>query len=327
MGDTSLADTVYYQDLGHGISCIDTMLQRRGLAACYLLEHGGMAGFIDTGTNNSVPILCEVLRRKGIAPTAVAYIMPTHVHLDHAGGAGGLMQQFPNATLIIHPRGARHIIAPAKLEAGSLAVYGEEEFGKLFGRLTAVDAGRIQIAEDGFELDFNGRRLVFLDTPGHARHHYVVYDELSRGLFTGDTFGASYPELNCGRSRFIFPPTTPIQFDPLAWQSSLDRLMTLDPQRVFVTHFGMHEDVPAMKTLLRQSIQDHADTAEDLAQEPDRCDRIAQSLLQASIDYLLDAQCGIDVDTIRALIGRDMELNAQGLDHWLSTLQAHSVGP
>ncbi|HIL63286.1 MAG: MBL fold metallo-hydrolase [Pseudohongiellaceae bacterium] len=327
MGDTSLADTVYYQDLGHGISCIDTMLQRRGLAACYLLEHGGMAGFIDTGTNNSVPILCEVLRRKGIAPTAVAYIMPTHVHLDHAGGAGGLMQQFPNATLIIHPRGARHMIAPAKLEAGSLAVYGEEEFGKLFGRLTAVDAGRIQIAEDGFELDFNGRRLVFLDTPGHARHHYVVYDELSRGLFTGDTFGASYPELNCGRSRFIFPPTTPIQFDPLAWQSSLDRLMTLDPQRVFVTHFGMHEDVPAMKTLLRQSIQDHADTAEDLAQEPDRCDRIAQSLLQASIDYLLDAQCGIDVDTIRALIGRDMELNAQGLDHWLSTLQAHSVGP
>ncbi|HIF85434.1 MAG TPA: MBL fold metallo-hydrolase [Gammaproteobacteria bacterium] len=237
------------------------------------------------------------------------------------------MQQFPNATLIIHPRGARHMIAPAKLEAGSLAVYGEEEFGKLFGRLTAVDAGRIQIAEDGFELDFNGRRLVFLDTPGHARHHYVVYDELSRGLFTGDTFGASYPELNCGRSRFIFPPTTPIQFDPLAWQSSLDRLMTLDPQRVFVTHFGMHEDVPAMKTLLRQSIQDHADTAEDLAQEPDRCDRIAQSLLQASIDYLLDAQCGIDVDTIRALIGRDMELNAQGLDHWLSTLQAHSVGP
>ncbi len=327
MGDTSLADTVYYQDLGHGISCIDTMLQRRGLAACYLLEHGGMAGFIDTGTNNSVPILCEVLRRKGIAPTAVAYIMPTHVHLDHAGGAGGLMQQFPNATLIIHPRGARHMIAPAKLEAGSLAVYGEEEFGKLFGRLTAVDAGRIQIAEDGFELDFNGRRLVFLDTPGHARHHYVVYDELSRGLFTGDTFGASYPELNCGRSRFIFPPTTPIQFDPLAWQSSLDRLMTLDPQRVFVTHFGMHEDVPAMKTLLRQSIQDHADTAEDLAQEPDRCDRIAQSLLQASIDYLLDAQCGVDVDTIRALIGRDMELNAQGLDHWLSTLQAHSVGP
>ena len=327
MGDTSLADTVYYQDLGHGISCIDTMLQRRGLAACYLLEHGGMAGFIDTGTNNSVPILCEVLRRKGIAPTAVAYIMPTHVHLDHAGGAGGRMQQFPNATLIIHPRGARHMIAPAKLEAGSLEVYGEEEFGKLFGRLTAVDAGRIQIAEDGFELDFNGRRLVFLDTPGHARHHYVVYDELSRGLFTGDTFGASYPELNCGRSRFIFPPTTPIQFDPLAWQSSLDRLMTLDPQRVFVTHFGMHEDVPAMKTLLRQSIQDHADTAEDLAQEPDRCDRIAQSLLQASIDYLLDAQCGIDVDTIRALIGRDMELNAQGLDHWLSTLQAHSVGP
>ena len=326
MENASLSDPVYYQDLGHGITCIDTMLQRRGLAACYLLEHQGMAGFIDTGTNNSVPILLEVLRRKGIAPDAVAYVMPTHVHLDHAGGAGGLMQQFPNASLIVHPRGARHMIDPAKLEAGSLAVYGEEEFGKMFGRLTAVDADRIQIAEDGFELDFNGRRLVFLDTPGHARHHYVVYDEFSRGLFTGDTFGASYPELNYGRARFVFPPTTPIQFDPLAWQSSLQRLMTLDPQRGFVTHFGMHEEIPAMKAQLLQSIQDYADTAEDLAQVPDRSERIARSLLQGSIDYLLDAQCGVDVDTIRSLIGRDMELNAQGLDHWLSMLQARSSG-
>ena len=315
-----MTEAIFYQDLGNGITCIDTMLQRRGLASCYLLEHEGMAGFIDTGTNNSVPILLQVLKRKGIAPDAVAYVMPTHVHLDHAGGVGGLMQQFPNATLIIHPRGARHMIDPAKLQAGSLAVYGEAEFDKMFGRLIAVAADRVQIAEDGFELDFNGRKLLFLDTAGHARHHYCIYDELSRGLFTGDTFGASYPELNHGRARFVFPPTTPIQFDPTAWFSSLDRLMALDPERVFVTHFGMHEDVRTLKNLLRQSIQDHADTAEEFVQAQNRSDRIAKSLLQASIDYLLDAQCGVDVDTIRMLIGRDMELNALGLDHWLNTL-------
>lgn len=320
VSEQSFYQDVFYQELGNGITCIDTMLQRRGMAACYLLEHQGMVAFIDTGTNNSVPILLEVLKRKGISPDAVAYVMPTHVHLDHAGGAGGLMQQCRNATLIIHPRGARHMIEPAKLEAGSLAVYGEEVFNKLFGRLIAVDSNRVQLAEDESELDLNGRKLLLLDTPGHARHHYCVYDEISRGLFTGDTFGASYPELNQGRSRFIFPPTTPVQFDPPAWLSSLDRLMSLNLQRVYVTHFGMHEEVPALVKLLRQSIQDHAATGQEYVDTENRTDRIAQSLLQAGINYLLDAQCGVDVDNIRALIGLDMELNARGIDHWLSTL-------
>jgi glyoxylase-like metal-dependent hydrolase (beta-lactamase superfamily II) len=320
VSEQGIYQDVFYQDMGNGITCIDTMLQRRGMAACYLLEHQGMAAFIDTGTSNSLPILLEVLKRKGISPDAVAYVMPTHVHLDHAGGAGGLMQQCRNATLIIHPRGARHMIEPTKLAAGSLAVYGEEAFNKLFGKPIAVDSDRVQLVEDDSELDFNGRKLLFLDTPGHARHHYCVFDELSRGLFTGDTFGASYAELNQGRSRFIFAPTTPVQFDPQAWLSSLDRLMSLDPQRVFVTHFGMHEEVPVLAQLLRQSIQDHAATGQDYIDAENRTDRIAQSLLQTSIDYLLDAECGVDIDNIRALIGLDMKLNALGLDHWLGTL-------
>lgn len=123
-----MTDNIFYQELAYGITCIDTMQQRRGLAACYLIEHDGMVGFIETGTNKSVPILKEVLRRKGIAPESVAYIMPTHVHLDHAGGVGGLMQAFENAQLLVHPRGARHMIAPKKLQAGATAVYGEAEF-------------------------------------------------------------------------------------------------------------------------------------------------------------------------------------------------------
>ncbi|MCH7816399.1 MAG: MBL fold metallo-hydrolase [Proteobacteria bacterium] len=297
------------------------MLHRPGLAACYLIEHDGMAGFIDTGTNNSVPILLEVLKRKRIALENVAYVMPTHVHLDHAGGAGGLMQHLPNATLLMHPRGARHMIDPEKLEQGSLAVYGEAAFGRMFGRLVPVEAERIQIAEDGFELDFNGRKLVFLDSPGHARHHYCVYDEQSEGLFTGDTFGASYPELNGGRARFIFPPSTPVQFDPSTWPLTLDRLMSFNPKRIYVTHFGMHEQVELLQASLKISIRDYADTAKEFSTAENRSEKIAQSILQSSINYLLDQQCGVDVATIRSLIAQDMELNAQGLDHWLSTLQ------
>lgn len=314
-----MPDSIHFQELGNGISCIDTQLSRPGLASCYLIEHEGMAGFIDTGTNNSVPILLEVLARKGIAPDSVSYIMPTHVHLDHAGGSGGLMQQFPQAKLLVHPRGARHMIDPAKLEQGSLAVYGEAAFDEMFGRLIPVPAERVQEVGDKFELDFNGRKLLFLDTPGHARHHYCIYDELSQGLFTGDTFGTSYPELNHGKNRFIFPPTTPVQFDPVAWLKTLERLMELEPERIYVTHFGMHENVKPLYKLLRQAISDYADIAQELKQKQQREKRIADSILQSSINYLLDQQCAVDTETIKQLLGRDMELNAMGLDYWLDS--------
>lgn len=315
-----MPDQVFYQELGNGITCIDTMLHRPGLASCYLLQHKGMAGFIDTGTNNSVPILMEVLRRKRIAVEDVAYVMPTHVHLDHAGGAGGLMQELPNATLLVHPRGARHLIDPDKLKQGSLAVYGEQAFAKMFGRLIPVAANRVQEVSDGFELDFNGRKLLFLDTPGHARHHYCVFDETSAGLFSGDTFGVSYPELNNGRARFIFPPTTPIQFDPIAWPLTLDRLMALQPDKIFVTHYGMHKNVKPLERLLRHTIQDYADTAEEYSSLENRSQRICGALLQSAVNYLLDQQCGVELETIKSLLGMDMELNAQGLDHWLGQL-------
>lgn len=309
-----------YKELGFGITCIDTMLHRPGLAACYLIEHRGKAGFIDTGTNNSVPILLEVLKQKNIALQDVVYVMPTHVHLDHAGGAGGLMQQLPNAQLVIHPRGARHMIDPQKLQQGSQAVYGQEKFNKMFGALIPVKKERVIEAQDGFELDLNGRKLLFIDTPGHARHHFCVYDETSRGLFTGDTFGASYPELNTGRNRFIFPPTTPIQFDPTAWNSSLDRLAELKAQRVFLTHYGMHEKIEPLALQLRQTIDEYADTALEFKQLENRQQRIEQAILQFGINYLLDNQCGLDTQGIKEVLAGDMALNAQGLEHWLTTL-------
>ncbi len=312
-----LPEEVYFEDLGNGITCIDTMLQRRGLASCYLIEQEEMAGFIDTGTNNSIPILLEVLKRKKIPRENVAYIMPTHVHLDHAGGTGGLMQELPNAELIVHPRGARHMIDPSKLEQGSLAVYGETAYAKRFGGLIPVDPGRVIEAADEFEMDFNGRKLLFLDTQGHAKHHYCVFDEQTQGLFTGDTFGASYPELNWGRAPLIFPPTTPIHFDPAAWYESLKRLMSLDPKRVYLTHFGMHENVPDLYTQLRLTIKDYAETAQEFKSSDNSERRIADSILQSAINHLLDQQCGVDVETIKSLIGGDMKLNAQGLQYWL----------
>lgn len=311
-----------WQDCGFGISCIDTELFRVGLAACYLLRHGDEAVFIDTGTRNSIPLLLDVLRQQDIKPEQISWVMPTHVHLDHAGGAGALMHHLPNARLLIHERGARHMIAPDKLQAGSLAVYGEERYEKAFGSLLPVPEERVVVAPDGYTVDLGGRVLTFFDTPGHARHHYVVWDEYSRGLFTGDTFGVSYPELNMGTRRFMFPPTTPIQFDPDAWHDSVVRLVALQPDRVFLTHYGMHEEIRDLASQLHEQIDAYVHLSADVLTNNDSAaaDRLAHALMQHSLAELAERQCPLTPEYIRRLLKGDMDLNAQGLVHWRQML-------
>ena len=228
----------HWLDYGHGICAIDAHYQRPGLAALYLLIEGGQAAFIDTGTSRSVPDALDVLRQKGLAPESVDYVMPTHAHLDHAGGAGEMMRRFPNARLVAHPRAARHLIDPTKLITGVTAVYGAEAVACSFGEDVPVPAERVIEAPDGFTLSLGGRALRFLDTPGHARHHFCVWDERSRGIFTGDTFGVSYRELDTENGAFVFPTTTPVQFEPRALHDSIDRLMRYRPRQLYLTHFG-----------------------------------------------------------------------------------------
>ena len=171
-----------FLDYEHGISVIDAHHHRPKLAAFYLIIEGNQAAFIDTGTSHSIPDALDVLARKGLTPKQVAYVIPTHVHLDHAGGAGAMMRRFPNAKLVAHPKGARHLIDPTKLIAGVTAVYSAKVVARDFGEIVPVDAARVMEAPDGFTLDLNGRQLLFLDTPGHARHHFCVVDGHSRGF-------------------------------------------------------------------------------------------------------------------------------------------------
>lgn len=307
-----------YYDLGEGISCIDSGYYRPGLAASYLMIQGEQAAFIDTGTYHSVPTLLELLKLKGIKQENVAYVMPTHAHLDHAGGAGELIRRLPNATLIAHPRAARHLIDPEKLTAGALAVYGQAEFTKGFGRLVPLPEHRVIVIEDGFSLDFNGRPLVFLDTPGHARHHYSVFDEVSEGFFTGDTFGLSYPELDCGSTPLIFPSTTPVQFDPDAWHYTIDRYLEFNPARVFLTHFGMVMEVPKLADALRRGI-DAFVTLATSAQCPvtDRHQHLLKGITEYLITEARRLNPNVSAEFCRALYAFDLELNTQGLEVWL----------
>jgi glyoxylase-like metal-dependent hydrolase (beta-lactamase superfamily II) len=304
-------------DLDYGITCIDTGYGRPGQVACYLLQEGDKVIFIDTGTFHSVPNLLEALDKKKIDRERVAYVMPTHVHLDHAGGAGELMRQLPNAKLVMHPRGARHMIDPSKLLAGAVEVYGETEFEESFGKLIPVAEDRVIIADDGFYLELNGRTLVFLDTPGHARHHYSIYDEKSKGIFAGDTFGISYREFDTRLGSFIFPPTTPVQFDPDTWHKSIDLLLGLNPERMYLTHYSMVSNVEKLADDLHYRIDRFARIAMESENEENRYQAIRNRMHERFNTDLIEHDCRLDQADIEELLALDLDLNTQGLEIWL----------
>jgi glyoxylase-like metal-dependent hydrolase (beta-lactamase superfamily II) len=304
-------------DFGQGLYALDAHYVRPGLAAIHLIVEAGHAAIVDTGTNHSTPRLLAELADLGIAAEAVDYVIVTHVHLDHAGAAGALLQACPNARLVVHPKGARHMIDPAKLIQGSMAVYGEAAFNELYGAILPCPAERVIEAEDGHELDFRGRRLHFIDTPGHARHHFCIHDPVSRGIFTGDTFGISYRDFDVDGRPFIFPTSTPVQFEPDALHASVDRIMALKPAAAYLTHFSKVTGLERLAGDLHQLIDAYVDLA-----------RAAPGTGEARHAWLKEAMAGLFLTRlrahgctlaeaeVRALLVNDIELNAQGLLVW-----------
>jgi len=226
-------------DYHNGIYAFDAGYVRHALAAVHLIVDDGRAAFIDNGSNASLPRAQQALQELGLPATAVDYVIVTHIHLDHAGGSGAYMQAFPNAKFVVHPRGARHMIDPAKLMAATEAVYGKEKAHRLYGELIPVPAGRVIETSDGLVLHLGKRELAFYDCPGHAKHHVFIHDRKANGIFTGDTFGIAYRECDAPDGRpFIFPCPTPSQFDPVDWRDSVERMMALEPEAVYLTHFS-----------------------------------------------------------------------------------------
>jgi glyoxylase-like metal-dependent hydrolase (beta-lactamase superfamily II) len=307
-----------YQDLGDGIYCIDTALCRDDFAACYLIREGDAAAFVDSGTYHSVPLIMQALADVGLQPDHVKYVIPTHVHLDHAGGAGELMRLCPNATMLVHPKGAPHMIDPAKLIAGATAVYGAEVFARDYGTLTPVPKERVIAAEDGFEFDLNGRKLSFHDTPGHANHHGGIFDERTRSWFTGDTFGISYRDFDTEQGAWLFATTTPVAFDPEGWQNTLIKYESKNPKAMLLTHYSRVTELERLFPLLRQSLQAMVDIAlSEEAQPEGRLARIQEKVAQNLVASAQTHGVAFSEEKIRELLALDIDLNGQGLEVWL----------
>ena len=307
----------FVESLGQGIHAIDTAFHRDHFDAAYLIVHGGQAAFIDTGTQHAVPRLLATLQALGLSTADVAWVIPTHVHLDHAGGAGLLMQHLPHARMLVHPRGARHMIDPSALWAGATAVYGAEEMSRSYGALVPVSADRVDRSSDGMILDLAGRPLLLADTPGHARHHHCIWDEQSRGWFTGDTFGLSYREFDTALGPWIVPTSTPVQFEPAVLRASIERLLSLNPSCMYLTHFGRVADVARLGRLLLQLLDDMVAMAQPLRHAADRHEALKRGQLEIFVRSLHAHGAMASRAQIAELLAIDLELNAQGMAIWL----------
>jgi glyoxylase-like metal-dependent hydrolase (beta-lactamase superfamily II) len=315
------------EDLGDGIWAIDTGFMRPLFDASHLIVEDGRAAFVDVATSFSVPRLLAALEGRGLSPEDVDHVIVTHVHLDHAGGAGELLRQLPAAKLVVHPRGVRHMVDPSALVEGSSAVFGEEVVREVYGEVVPVDPNRILEAPDGLHLELNGRRLHFFDTPGHARHHVCVWDEVSRSFFTGDTFGLAYPELATDRGVFLMPTTTPVQFDPEALEASIDRMLEKDPRAMLLTHYSQVTDVKRHAGDLMDQVADLVEMARAADGRADRGAHLRAALGDYFLDRAVAHGCAQPRAELREFLAHDVELNAQGLEVWLDKAKKKQGGP
>eukprot|EP01156_Anaeramoeba_ignava_P002886 Anaeramoba_ignava/a219873_28.p1 GENE.a219873_28~~a219873_28.p1 ORF type:complete len:365 (+),score=105.18 a219873_28:109-1095(+) len=213
--------------------------------------------FIENNTNKAIPFLLDRLEKQNIAFESVKYLIVTHIHLDHAGATSQLVRKLPNATVVAHPRAVPHLINPSKLIAGVTEIYGKENFEKLYGEILPIEKNRIKSVEDYETLQIGSRNLTFIHTRGHAKHHMCVYDSVSKGIFTGDSFGISYPLINkkCQNlSSILFPSTSPIDFEPDQALLSLDKIINTGASHAYLTHYGIWEDLQFGKKLMTRNI-------------------------------------------------------------------------
>ncbi|MBS1162074.1 MAG: Beta-lactamase-like protein [Proteobacteria bacterium] len=312
-----------WRDYGNGIVAFDAGYVRPILAAIHLVVEAGRVAVIDTGSNDSLANTMAALAKLNLDSSAVDYVILTHIHLDHAGGAGRMLAVFPNARLVVHPRGGRHMAEPTKLVAGVTAVYGAEYVARVYGEILPIAAERIVEAEDGHVVNLAGRELLCLDTPGHARHHICIVDRKTGGIFTGDMFGLSYRELDVDGRQFIFPTTTPSQFEPEEMRKSIRRLLSFEPHAVYLTHYAQVTEVKRQgEELLR-----HLDALIALALPEkeagaERHARIKGAMTRYVLAQIRAHGCTLPEAALLDLWETDLELNAQGLEIWLDTLKS-----
>lgn len=226
-----MAEARIYEE-APGVTRIDHEWLGPGFIASYLVANGDGLALVESGPASTLQALTDGIRAAGHDPAALTHILLTHVHLDHAAGAGQLARIAPDAAVYVHPRGAPHLADPSRLLASAARLYGEM-MDALWGTMLPVPPERLRTPADAEAIRVGGRTLVALETPGHAAHHLAFHDPDARLVFTGDVGG-----IRLRGARHVRPPTPPPEVDTPAWLASIARLRALEPAMLLPTHFG-----------------------------------------------------------------------------------------
>lgn len=293
-----------------------------GRTGTYILT-GGTLAVIETGPSPSILRLKENLQTIGFSIEDIRYIIVTHIHLDHAGGAGLLIQECPDAELIVHPKGARHLADPSKLIKGAKAVYGDD-FDELFNPVLPVPEARIMSAAHGETLSLaDGRTLTFYHTPGHADHHISIHDSLTNGVFTGDTAGIQYVDALQHDRQIFLPSTSPNQFRPEQMLASFDHLTAMKPAAIYFGHFGKTEDIEEVSRQIRYWLPVFVQTAEECAGKENALEHLRAELYKDILDFYKLSPLP-DGDPLKYLLQLDLYVCAMGLLDYVKKKQQNN---
>lgn len=301
------------------IFTIDALYHQAELAAIHLIREGDKLAIVDTGTQFSVPQVAQAIESLGLSFSNVEYIILTHIHLDHAGGASSLMDLCENAQLLVHEKGAKHIAQPDKLVAGATAVYGEEKFSEMYGQIKRIDPSRIASPADLETVSMGNRTFKFIDSPGHANHHFCIVDIATQSIFTGDTMGVAYRQLREPGHAYVLPTTTPVQFNPQALHNSIDRVMAEKPEWLYYTHYSSLRPTSRIVAGLHEQIDDYVALTQQVAEttsEDTFETTLAEELFAYSVRRGRNELETVSQDDLEKWLTLDSKLSAQGLAFW-----------
>ena len=306
-----LLENIYLID-GH-----DLQLERR--TGTYVLAENELT-IIETSASPSIPYIREGLAELGFSPDDIKYIIVTHIHLDHAGGAGLFLQECPNAKVVVHPKGERHLADPTKLIAGARAVYGEK-FDSLFNPILPIPKERLMVMNDKDVLSISENcTLTFYDTPGHANHHFSIHHSAVNGMFTGDTSGILYQPLLRDGVEFYLPTTSPNQFDPKKMLQSMQLFKSLQLDYIFFGHYGMSKNPDEVYKQVSYWLDQFVDAAEEGLKQGDTMEQQIEVTTDGLVGRIAShlRELGVsEKHEVHEIIKLDMEVCAMGLIEYL----------
>jgi glyoxylase-like metal-dependent hydrolase (beta-lactamase superfamily II) len=306
--------------LGHDVYSLDTLMSGyEGITAGYLIA-GSRPCLVETGTARSAPAVRRALATLGISPADLATIAVTHIHLDHAGGVGDLAESYPNAEIVVHERGARHLVEPERLMSSARRVFGHL-MDSVFGELRPTPASRVRAVEEIGSIDLGGgRTLTTYYSPGHAQHHVGLLDSQSGDLYVGDAAGIFIPETGA-----IRPSTPPPDFDLDTALASLRHFADLAPQRLLFSHFGPVSHVGEALEEAAEELRDWVDGVRETRASGLDLDHAVTMLRERTAERYGRLYTDPEVDAKFELLS-STAANINGISRWLDRLEAQSAG-